>query len=75
MVCSGPPLQGADQAANCRGDRDKLINAFDLDWSGAVPYTVIISPEGKIIYREVDRIDPLAVKRAIVKALNERKPW
>ena len=56
-------------------DRDKLINAFDPEWSGAVPYTVLLSPEGKIIYREVDRIDPLAVKRAIVKALNERKPW
>jgi len=56
-------------------DRDKLINAFDPEWSGAVPYTVLITPEGKIIYREVDRIDPLAVKRAIVKALNERKPW
>jgi len=56
-------------------DREKLINAFDSDWSGAVPYTVLINPEGKIIYREVGSIDPLATKRAIVKALNERKPW
>jgi len=56
-------------------DREKLINAFDSDWSGAVPFTVLIDPEGKVIYREVDRIDPLAVKRAILKALNERKPW
>jgi peroxiredoxin len=56
-------------------DRDKLINAFDPDWSGAVPYTVLINPEGKIVYREVGSIDPLATKRAIVKALNERKPW
>ena len=56
-------------------ERDKLINAFEPDWSGAVPYTVLINPEGKIIYREVGSIDPLATKRAIVKALNERKPW
>ena len=41
----------------------------------AVPYTVLINPEGKIIYREAGSIDALAVKRAIVKALNERKPW
>ena len=56
-------------------DREKLINAFDPDWQGPVPYTVLIAPEGKVIYRETDRLDPLALKRAIVKALNERKPW
>jgi peroxiredoxin len=69
-----------EQASNrnlifASADREKLINAFDPDWSGAVPYTVLINPEGKIIYREVGSIDPLAVKRAIVKALNERRPW
>ena len=36
---------------------------------------VLISPEGKIVYRELGSIDPLALKRAIQKALNERKPW
>ena len=56
-------------------DREKLINAFDADWSGAAPYTVLIDPEGKIIYRETGSIDALAVKRAVVKAMNERKPW
>jgi peroxiredoxin len=56
-------------------DRDKLIDAFDPDWQGPVPYTLLISPEGKVVYREVGSIDPLAVKRAIVKAMNERKPW
>jgi peroxiredoxin len=56
-------------------DRDPLINAFDRDWSGVVPYTVLISPEGKIIYRETGSIDSLALKRAIQKAMNERKPW
>lgn len=56
-------------------DRDALINAFDPKWSGAVPYTLLISPEGNIVYSEVGSIDVLAVKRAIVKALNERKPW
>ncbi len=52
-----------------------LINAFDPDWQGQVPYTVLISPEGKVLYHETDRIDPLTLKRAIVKALNEKKPW
>ena len=56
-------------------DRDALINAFDPSWSGVAPYTVLINPEGKIIYRETDSIDPLALKRAIQQAMNERKPW
>ena len=56
-------------------DREKLINAFDPDWQGPVPYTVLIAPDGKVIYRETGSIDPLMVKRAIVRALNEKKPW
>jgi thiol-disulfide isomerase/thioredoxin len=56
-------------------DRETLMDAFDPDWQGEVPYTVLIDPDGKMIYRETDRVDPLALKRAIVKALNEKKPW
>jgi thiol-disulfide isomerase/thioredoxin len=69
------------QQASCRdlifasADREKLINAFDPDWQGQVPYTVLIAPEGKLLYREAGSIDSLALKRAILKALNEGKPW
>jgi len=56
-------------------DREKLINAFDPDWQGPVPYTVLIAPDGKVVYRETGSIDPLVLKRAIVRALNEKKPW
>ncbi len=56
-------------------DRGKLIDAFDPSWQGEVPYTVLISPEGKLVYREAGSVDPLALKRAIQKELNERKPW
>jgi len=56
-------------------DRTPLINAFDPQWQGEVPLTVLINPEGKIVFRESGSIDPLATRRAILKALNERKPW
>jgi peroxiredoxin len=56
-------------------DRERLMETFDPEWQGAVPYTVLLDPEGKVIYREVDRVEMLAVKRAIQKAMNERKPW
>lgn len=56
-------------------EREPLINAFDPEWQGEVPYTVLINPEGKIIYSEKGSVDFLALKRAIVNAMNERKPW
>lgn len=56
-------------------DRDPLINAFNPKWEGPVPYTVLLDPEGRVLYEEVGSINPLALKRAIVKALNEVKPW
>lgn len=56
-------------------DREKLMNAFDPDWPGPVPFTVLISPEGKILYRELGSIDALAVRRAVVKEMNAVKPW
>ena len=52
-------------------DRDRLVNAFDPQWQGAVPFTVVIAPDGKIVYREDGSIDTLAIKRAIKKALDE----
>jgi thiol-disulfide isomerase/thioredoxin len=71
---------GKHQASNKNlifgsSDRTPLINAFDPEWQGEVPLTVLLNPEGKVIYRESGSIDPLAVRRAIVKAMNERKPW
>ena len=56
-------------------DREPLINAFDPAWEGAVPYTVLIGPDGKVLYSETGTIDPLALRRAIVKSMNDLKPW
>jgi len=56
-------------------DRDKLMTAFDPDWAGAVPFTVLISPEGKVLHRQTDSIEPVALRRVIVEAMNAVKPW
>jgi thiol-disulfide isomerase/thioredoxin len=56
-------------------EREKLMKAFEPEWQGDVPYTVLISPEGGIIFRQLGSLEPLAIRRAIVKAMNERKPW
>jgi peroxiredoxin len=47
-------------------DRDKFAEALDPEWPGPVPYTLLIAPGGKVIYRYSGPIDPLEVKRAIV---------
>ena len=45
---------------------EKLAEALDPKWPGPVPYTVLIAPGGKVIYRQHDSIDPLELKKAIV---------
>jgi len=47
-------------------DRDKFADVLDKDWPGPVPYTLIVEPGGKVIYRKSGSIDPLEVRRAIV---------
>ena len=50
-------------------DKYPLIEAFDPKWEGALPYTVLIAPGGEIVYKQMGEIDPLELKRAIVKNL------
>ncbi|HEX7583981.1 MAG TPA: redoxin domain-containing protein [Prolixibacteraceae bacterium] len=44
----------------------QLIEAVDPDWKGALPYTLLIEPGGKIVYRQQGPIDPLKLKKLIV---------
>ena len=52
-------------------DKYKLMEAFDKDWSGALPYTLLLSPSGEVLYREQGPINALELKRIIVKSLKE----
>ncbi len=56
-------------------DKYKLLEAFDPDWNGALPYTVVIGPDGKILYRESGTVDLLKLRRVVVPALNAITPW
>ena len=49
--------------------RDKLADTLDKEWTGPVPYTLLIAPGGKVLYRKANQIDPLEVRRAIVDFL------
>ena len=63
-------LQG-QQASNKnyifnKDDVYEMIEAVDPDWQGALPYTLLIEPGGKIVYKKQDTIDPLEMKKLIV---------
>jgi thiol-disulfide isomerase/thioredoxin len=49
-----------------KDDVYELIEAVDPQWQGALPYTIVIEPGGKVIYRKQDTIDPLSMKKLIV---------
>ena len=47
-------------------DKYKLIEAVDPNWQGALPYTILVEPGGKIIYARQGPIDPAVMKTRIV---------
>jgi thiol-disulfide isomerase/thioredoxin len=48
------------------GDKYKMIEAIDPAWQGALPYTMLIEPGGKIIYSKQGPIDAAELKKIIV---------
>lgn len=50
-------------------NRDRLAELLDKDWEGPVPYTLIIAPGGKVIYRKLNEINPLEVRKVIADTL------
>ena len=44
----------------------QLIEAVDPDWKGALPYTLLVEPGGKIVYRQQGTINPLKLKKMVV---------
>jgi len=51
-------------------DTYALQSAFDPKWQSAVPYTVLIAPNGNIVYRHQGDIDFLELRRTILANLH-----
>lgn len=47
-------------------DTAALQAAFDPDWQSAVPYTVLLAPDGKVLYKKQGSIDILELRRTIL---------
>lgn len=48
-------------------DTYELIEAIDPDWNGAIPYTIMIEPGGKVVYKQQAEVDFLELRRVIVE--------
>ena len=48
---------------------DALAEALDPMWEGPLPYSILIAPGGKIIFRQTGEIDPVELKTEILKHL------
>lgn len=47
-------------------DKYKLIELIDPKWQGALPYTILVEPGGKIVYSKQGPINPAQMKKLIV---------
>jgi peroxiredoxin len=50
-------------------DTAALQAAFDPTWESAVPYTVLIAPNGKVLYKKQGLVDMLELRRTILASL------
>ncbi len=48
-------------------DKYALIEAIDPEWDGALPYTVLIEPDGKVVHKIMGSIDPFELRKVIVE--------
>ena len=56
-------------------DKYALIEAFDPEWNGELPYTLLLAPGGSVLYRQSGPVDFLALRRILVPALDQLTPW
>lgn len=47
-------------------DTTALQAAFDPKWESAVPYTVLLAPDGKVLYQKLGPVDILELRRTIL---------
>jgi hypothetical protein len=46
--------------------------AFDPKWDSGVPFTIVLAPDGKVIYQETGEVHLLALRRAILANLPDK---
>ena len=52
------------------GNTAAMQTAFDPEWDSAVPYTALLGPGGKVLYRNLGSVDILELRRVILRNLS-----
>lgn len=50
-------------------NQDELAEALDKEWPGPVPYTLLIAPGGKVVWRKTGEIDPIPLRKVLADHL------
>jgi hypothetical protein len=45
--------------------------AFDPKWDSPVPYTILLAPDGTVLYHQTGDLDVLALRRVILANLDD----
>jgi peroxiredoxin len=48
-------------------DLEELADAIDPQWTGALPYTLLVAPDGEVLYRQSGHVELEPLRAAIVK--------
>jgi peroxiredoxin len=56
-------------------DTSALQAAWGAKWNPAAPYTVVIAPDGKVLYQKEGKIDILEVRRVILSSIPDSQGY
>jgi hypothetical protein len=56
-------------------DAREVARTFNPASNGTLPQVVVVNPEGKVLYEQVGPTDFLALRRALLPALDATAPW
>jgi len=56
-------------------DAKQVAQAISPSWNGVLPHVVVINVDGKVLYEQSGATDFLALRRALLPALDAAAPW
>lgn len=56
-------------------DAKEVAQAINPSWNGVLPHVVIVNTDGKVLYEQSGATDFLALRRALLPALDAAAPW
>ena len=70
-----PSLKEEGRNTNCYvfkgANNDELIKALDPEWKGPIPFTLVVAPGGKVVYRVNDEVDGEKLRQTILDYMGD----